>query len=76
MKWPPNNAWTSASKREGFRHFQVKKYGGIKEKRWVELSSVINKEVVIKVYWSELRSSQWKSGWLQLPQDEDCKSEI
>tara|TARA_Y100001968_G_C19358400_1_gene718448 strand:- start:409 stop:639 length:231 start_codon:yes stop_codon:yes gene_type:complete len=76
MKWPPNNAWTSASKRDGFRHFQVKKYGGLKEERWVELSPVVNKQSVIKVYWSELKSNQWKSGWLQLPQDEDCKSDI
>ena len=35
MRWPPNAAWTSAVKKEGYRHFEVKGYGGKKDERWV-----------------------------------------
>ena len=66
MKWPPNKAWTSESHREGYRHFEVQTYGGIKEDRWVELSPVLNKKILLKVYWSELKSVNWTTGWLQI----------
>ncbi len=73
MRWPPNKAWTSAQRREGYRHFEVKSYGGKKDDRWVELYPVNNKEILIKVCWSELKTfSKWTSGWLQLPKEEDC----
>ena len=46
---------------------------GRKDKRWVELFPVNNKEILIRVPWSELKTySKWTSGWLQLPKDEDC----
>ncbi len=70
MRWPPNRAWTSVVKRDGHRHFEVKQYGGKKTDRWVELYPVMNKENLIKVLWSELKTDQWISGWLQLPKDE------
>ena len=74
MRWPPNAAWTSAEKREGYRHFEVKKYGGTKDQRWVELFPVNNKEILIRVQWSELKTySKWTSGWLQLPKDGNCE---
>ena len=73
MRWPPNAAWTSAVKREGYRHFEVKSQGGKKDERWVELFPVNNKEILIRVPWLELKTySKWTSGWLQLPKDEDC----
>ena len=73
MRWPPNAAWTSAVKREGYRHFEVKSYGGKKDERWLELFPVNNNEILIKVPWSALKTySKWTSGWLQLPKDEDC----
>ena len=73
MRWPPNQAWTSTFKRKGYRHFEVKQYGGIKDQRWIELFPVNNKEILIRVSWDELKThSQWTSGWLQLPKDEDC----
>ena len=72
MRWPPNKAWTSTYKREGYRHFEVKSYGGQKKERWVVLSPVNNKDIVIQLKWSELQMlSEWTSGWLQLPNDED-----
>ena len=71
MNWPPNNAWTSTSTRVGYRHFEVQKYGGTKQDRWVELSPVVNKKILLKVYWSELKSDKWKTGWLQILEDDD-----
>ena len=76
MRWPPNRAWTSAFKREGYRHFEVKQYGGEKDQRWVELVPVNNKEILIQVSWDELKTrSKWTTSWLQLPKDENCSGE-
>ncbi len=73
MRWPPNKNWTSAFKREGYRHFEVKQYGGMKDKRWVELFPVNNKEILLRISWNELKvRSKWITGWLQLPKDDDC----
>tara|TARA_B100000965_G_scaffold11459_1_gene8790 strand:- start:11 stop:241 length:231 start_codon:yes stop_codon:yes gene_type:complete len=75
MRWPPNAAWTSAKKIQGYRHFEVKSYGGKKDDRWVDLTPVNNKEILIRVKWSELKIySKWTSGWLQLPKDENCEN--
>ena len=72
MRWPPNKAWTSAIKREGYRHFEVISYGGKGEDRWIDLCSVNNKEIQLRVSWSELKTyAKWTSGWIQLPKDED-----
>ena len=76
MRWPPNKAWTSAKKIEGYRHFEVKKYGGKKDERWVELFPLNNKDILIQVSWSELKTEQWITGWLQLPKEEDCNGRI
>ncbi len=68
MRWPPNQAWTSVGKRKGYRHFEVKQYGGQGKDRWVELFPVMEKTTLIRVSWSELKThSEWTSGWLQLP---------
>ena len=73
MRWPPNQAWTSAKKRQGYRHFEVKQYGGKGGDRWIELSPVLKKQTRLRVSWSELKThTEWTSGWLQLPEDEDC----
>ena len=72
MRWPPNKAWTSASKIRGYRHFEVKCYGGKGEDRWVELVSVNDQAIQIRVDWSELKIyAKWTSGWLQLPKEEN-----
>ena len=72
MRWPPNKAWTSSKKREGYRHFEVKSYGGKGEDRWIELFPVNDPNIQIKVTWSELKTfSKWTSGWLQLPKEKD-----
>ncbi len=76
MRWPPNQAWTSKRKREGYRHFEVKQYGGKGDKRWVELFSVLEKEIRFRIPWAELKTpTEWTSGWLQLPEGEDCITE-
>ena len=73
MRWPPNKAWTSAREREGYRHFEVKQFGGKRAERWVELSPVLENAVSIRVPISELDAhTEWESGWLQLPEDETC----
>ena len=75
MRWPPNQAWTSAKSRKGYRHFEVKQYGGKGEERWVELFPVLEKQTRLRVSWSELKTiSKWTCGWLQLPEGEDCSS--
>ena len=71
MRWTPNQSWTSAFKREGYRHFEVKQYGGKKDQRWVELFPVNNKEILIRVAWDELKDhSKCTTGRLQLHKDE------
>tara|TARA_Y100001968_G_scaffold327123_1_gene371536 strand:- start:700 stop:939 length:240 start_codon:yes stop_codon:yes gene_type:complete len=71
MRWPPNQAWTSTKKREGFRHFGVKQFGGIGKHRWVELYPVLFKAKRIRVSLTELQDpNEWTSGWIQIPQDE------
>ena len=71
MRWPPNKAWTSAAKRQGYRHFEVKSYGGKGDERWIELVAINNQDILIKVTWGELKTfSKWTSGWLQLPKED------
>ena len=76
MRLPPNPTWTSVRKRMGYRHFQVKCYGGKGTERWVELYPLIRKEILVRVLVSELNDhSEWTSGWLQLKEGEDCGCE-
>ena len=71
MRWPPNKAWNSSSSIKGFRHFEVTAYGGKGEERWVTLAAVLDKNVVLKLNWSELKTyAKWSIGWIQL-QNED-----
>ena len=75
MRWPPNKAWTSVIKRKGFRHFEVKHFGGRGEARWVELFPVLKKDRCFRVLWSELKiHTEWTSGWLQLEREESIPS--
>ncbi len=72
VNWPPTKAWTSASKREGYRHFEVKQFGGKGTERWVELFPINKKEQRLKVSWEELKDqTKWASGWVQIPKDND-----
>ena len=66
MSWPPVKAWTSKITIEGNMHFVAINYGGKLIDRWVILMSVLESNVVVKVYWSELNNpSNWKRGWDQ-----------
>ena len=74
MRWPPNQAWTSTNELEGYRHFEVKQWGGKGAERWVELFPVLKKELLIRIPFSELKThTKWTSGWLKLPEDETCE---
>tara|TARA_B100000700_G_C14390982_1_gene554771 strand:+ start:270 stop:506 length:237 start_codon:yes stop_codon:yes gene_type:complete len=76
MRWPPHQAWTSMQKREGFRHFAVKQYGGEGKGRWVELSPVLKETIRLRIFWAELKiQAEWSSGWLQLPESEDDRDQ-
>ena len=71
MRWPPNKAWTSGTPREGYRHFEVKDYGGKGEDRWVILTAVLDKSIELKLDWAELKTyAKWSIGWIQLPESE------
>ena len=68
MRWPPNKAWTSICLYKGFRHFVAINYGGAQEKKWVNMVSVIDAGIRLRVDWYELRdSSKWITGWHQIP---------
>ena len=68
MKWPPTLCWTSPTTKNGNRHFQVKSYGGKKDKRWVQLFPLKDKNSLVKISWDDLKTN-WKSGWKILPKD-------
>ncbi len=71
MNWPPNKAWTSSSSFNGFRHFVAINYGGRGSARWVNMVSVLDSKVRLRVLWHEMNdTSKWASGWLQLSRDE------
>ena len=77
MRWPPNKAWTSTRKREGYRHFEVKQYGGKGSEQWIELDPVLQKELRLRIPIAELKDqNEWISGWHQLPEDECCDNKI
>ena len=74
MRWPPNKTWTSTINKEGYRHFEVLRYGGKGDKRWVELFAIMNDKIILKIDWDELKThSKWTTGWLQLPKEESAE---
>jgi len=68
MKWPPSLCWTAPVTKNGNRHFQVKSFGGKKDKRWVILFAAKDKNFLVKINWADLILN-WKSGWMILPKD-------
>tara|TARA_B100000700_G_C14854779_1_gene765733 strand:+ start:83 stop:415 length:333 start_codon:yes stop_codon:yes gene_type:complete len=64
MKWPPLKAWTSIKSLNGSHHFVAINYGGDKGSRWMNLVSVLDGSIRLKVYWSDFSDkSQWVEGW-------------
>ena len=64
MDWPPVKAWTSKFLIEGQVHFVAINYGGKLQKKWVVLMSVLDSDVVVKVYWHQLNDrAAWECGW-------------
>ena len=70
MKWPPSICWTAPRTIKGNRHFQVKRFGGKKKNRWVELFATKDENELIRISWEELKL-EWKSNWLLLPKDDE-----
>ena len=68
MKWPPTLCWTAPYTKNGNRHFQVKRFGGKKDDRWVELFAAKDKNILIIISWKDLKL-KWKSGWSILPKE-------
>ena len=74
MIWPPEKAWTSMTKIDGQVHFVAINYGGELLNRWVVMMSVLDSNIVVKVYWSKLvDSTNWKSGWGEISNLESYK---
>ncbi len=70
MKWPPFKAWTSTKSIEGFRHFVAINYGTHDEIRYVNLVSVLDGKVRIRVPWDEMNDkTKWICGWLELSRE-------
>ena len=64
MKWPPIKSWTSRRPINGYRHFVAINYGGIGPERWINMVSVLDGRVRLKVSWSEVNSHKiWLEGW-------------
>ena len=64
MIWPPLKAWTSMSYIYGQIHFVAINYGGKSKDRWVDLMSVLDSSVVVKVSWLQLIDPlNWECGW-------------
>ena len=79
MIWPPIKAWTCKSGINGHVHFVAINYGSELLNKWVILMSVIDSRIVIKISWSELKSSSnWGSGWdnLEIPESSKLKNNI
>ncbi len=64
MIWPPIKAWTSLFPIDGKVYFVAINYGGELLNRWVILMSVLDSNLVVKVFWYQLIDlSNWKPGW-------------
>ncbi len=64
MNWPPIKSWTRVNAKNGHFHFVAINYGGIQNERWVNMVSVLNGEVRLKVFFSELKDQKkWLRGW-------------
>ena len=63
-EWPPVKAWTRIIPLEGFNHFVAINYGGEGNSRWVNLITVLDGNIRIRVDWSEMINQiNWISGW-------------
>ena len=72
MNWPPSKAWTSKIPINGLNHFIAINYGGEGKTRWINLISVLDGNVRIRVPWNEIiDSSTWLNGWSEIL-DKNC----
>ena len=67
MEWPPYKAWTRLLPIDGVNHFVAINYGGEGEGRWLNLISVLDGDIRIRVSWDEIeQENMWLSGWFQV----------
>ena len=72
MKWPPVKSWTKSENIKEYRYFVAINYGGEQEKRWINLVSVLNSEIRLRVTWEELNNnSLWTAGWNEFNEKEN-----
>ena len=77
--WPPLKAWTSIYLIKGNRHFVAINYGIKNGNHWVNLVSVLNGELSIRVAFEDLKNnSLWLPGWEDLSigninYEDECK---
>ncbi len=64
MRWPPLKSWTSKTKVKGQIYFVAINYGGKGKTRWVDMVSVVDGTLSLRVHWSDIsNTSKWVSGW-------------
>ncbi len=67
MIWPPIMAWTSVIRYKGHRSFVAIDYGGIKNTSWIDLVSVLDGDIFIRVSYKDLKDpAKWLSGWVEV----------
>lgn len=74
IKWPPKKSWTRILPIKGYRHFVAINYGGEGKDRWLNLVSVLDGEVRLRILWNEIIDNQmWLSGWVHKEENEIIK---
>ncbi len=74
IQWPPIKAWTSINFVEGYKHFVAINYGGQDLDRWINLVSVIDGNIRLKIYWKDANNeSKWIQGWIDLAKKDSIK---
>tara|TARA_B100000700_G_C14964076_1_gene817966 strand:+ start:938 stop:1285 length:348 start_codon:yes stop_codon:yes gene_type:complete len=67
MEWPPIKSWTKSEEQNEYRYFVAINYGGEGDNRWINFVSVLNSNILLRVYWEEFNDkSKWNYGWIDL----------
>ena len=64
MIWPPAKAWTSKMRIKGENFFVAVNYEILQGEKWVDLVSVMDSNIHIKVSWRNMQNQdKWFQGW-------------